>query len=150
MFSKLICEETHNHQQPLMSSHLSQRAEKTRSEQPFIPPFSLRLTHLFLSHSSHFTSLKFFPTSPAIPTSVSVHVSPSPTMSPSLSLFSPSPSPSAPTPPKGHRWLNPWLSWRQRMIHNSSAPNDKSSRHWAEKRHIDFSMINKWKIIVFH
>lgn len=42
VFSKLICEETHNLQQPLMSSHSSQRAWKRQKEEPFIPSlFSL-------------------------------------------------------------------------------------------------------------
>lgn len=74
VFSKLICEETHNHQQPLMSSHLSQRAGKRHNEQPFIPLFSLSFLNLFLfshcSSSAYAPSLKLFSTSHPIPTSV--------------------------------------------------------------------------------
>ena len=60
VFCKLICEETHNHQQPLMSSHFSQRAGKRQSEQPsslfsfflsfvcLLPLFFLLLQIIFL------------------------------------------------------------------------------------------------------
>lgn len=61
VFSKLICEETHNHQQPLMSSHLSQRAGKRQSEQPFIPLSSLGFIHLFLFFPRSLSLLLTFP-----------------------------------------------------------------------------------------
>lgn len=91
----------------------------------FIPPPSTLLATCALL-TSH------FPTSHSIPISGSDNIAP----------------PSAPRMDTGD-WAHdrPGVT---RMMHNSSASDDKSSRHWAEKRHIDFPMINKWKIIVFH